>query len=219
MKSALGPAPGALGSAGTHRVRLARFLPTTGGSRGPRGMCPLEESSCADSGTPVCWASSSWWQLPLAGQTAPPILGTWKAELEDQQRKDAPREVIVRADSSASWSKETVRWRLEARQHHDRARWRVGHLPAARSTSDEAHPLRRGPGQADHPHQGRAAHPAARQRSGAAGPGQTIAEASERGKGNWGLYSCSPFPCHFSPEALAQPRSNRRHRLVLCRDV
>jgi hypothetical protein len=50
---------------------------------------------------------------PVAGQSAPPILGTWKAELRDQQRKDAPREVVVRGDSSASWSKETVRWRLK----------------------------------------------------------------------------------------------------------
>jgi hypothetical protein len=50
---------------------------------------------------------------PLAGQASLPILGTWKAELRDQDRKDAPREVIVRADSSASWSKETVRWRLK----------------------------------------------------------------------------------------------------------
>jgi len=50
---------------------------------------------------------------PLAAQAPPPILGTWKAELRDQDRKDAPREVIVRADSSASWSRETVRWRLK----------------------------------------------------------------------------------------------------------
>ena len=50
---------------------------------------------------------------PLAAQTVAPILGTWKAELGDQERKDAPREVVVRADSSASWSKETVRWRLK----------------------------------------------------------------------------------------------------------
>lgn len=50
---------------------------------------------------------------PLAAQSTPLILGTWKAELRDQERKDAPREVVVRADSSASWSKETVRWRLK----------------------------------------------------------------------------------------------------------
>jgi hypothetical protein len=50
----------------------------------------------------------------LSGQAPPPILGTWKAELGDQNRKDGPREVVVRPDSSASWSKETVRWRLKA---------------------------------------------------------------------------------------------------------
>ena len=49
-----------------------------------------------------------------AAQASAPILGTWKAELSDQERKDGPREVIVRADSSASWSKETVRWRLKS---------------------------------------------------------------------------------------------------------
>ena len=48
-----------------------------------------------------------------AAQAPAPILGTWKAELRDQERKDGPREVIVRADSSASWAKETVRWRLK----------------------------------------------------------------------------------------------------------
>lgn len=52
--------------------------------------------------------------VPLAAQSATPILGTWKTEVRDQDRKDAPREVVVRADSSASWSKETVRWRLKA---------------------------------------------------------------------------------------------------------
>jgi hypothetical protein len=41
------------------------------------------------------------------------IVGTWKAELKDQDRKDAPREVVVRPDSSASWARETVRWRLK----------------------------------------------------------------------------------------------------------
>jgi hypothetical protein len=49
----------------------------------------------------------------LSAQAATPILGTWKAELRDKERKDAPREVVVRPDSSASWSKETVRWRLK----------------------------------------------------------------------------------------------------------
>ncbi len=51
---------------------------------------------------------------PLVGQAKPPaVLGTWEADLKDQQRKDAPRTVIVRADSSASYGTETVRWRLK----------------------------------------------------------------------------------------------------------
>lgn len=53
---------------------------------------------------------------PLSTQAqsaAPPILGTWQADLKDQKRKDAPRTVVVRADSSASYGTETVRWRLK----------------------------------------------------------------------------------------------------------
>jgi len=51
---------------------------------------------------------------PLAAQAKPSaILGTWEAELKDQQRKDAPRTVVVRADSSASYGTETVRWRVK----------------------------------------------------------------------------------------------------------
>jgi hypothetical protein len=42
------------------------------------------------------------------------IVGTWKVNAKElAQRKDAPRVVIVRADSSASWGTETARWRLE----------------------------------------------------------------------------------------------------------
>jgi len=48
-----------------------------------------------------------------AGAGAPPILGTWQADLKDQKRTDAPRVVVVRADSSASYGTETVRWRLK----------------------------------------------------------------------------------------------------------
>lgn len=53
---------------------------------------------------------------PARAQSAaqPAILGTWQADLKDQNRKDAPRTVIVRADSSASYGTETVRWRLKA---------------------------------------------------------------------------------------------------------
>ncbi|MEO8634876.1 MAG: hypothetical protein ABI587_06325 [Gemmatimonadales bacterium] len=42
-----------------------------------------------------------------------PVLGTWKADAKDQARKDAPRTVVVRQDSSASYGTETVRWRLK----------------------------------------------------------------------------------------------------------
>ena len=50
---------------------------------------------------------------PVAAQSPPPLLGTWQADIKDQQRKDAPRVVIVREDSSASYGTETVRWRLK----------------------------------------------------------------------------------------------------------
>ena len=40
------------------------------------------------------------------------ILGTWKFDLKQGPKKEGPRIVIVRADSSASYGDETVRWRL-----------------------------------------------------------------------------------------------------------
>jgi hypothetical protein len=52
---------------------------------------------------------------PLAAQTASKatgVLGTWKFDL-NQGTKSGPRTVIVRADSSASYGDETVRWRLK----------------------------------------------------------------------------------------------------------
>jgi hypothetical protein len=49
--------------------------------------------------------------IPAVAQD-PSVLGTWEASLKDAKRKDAPRTVIVRADSSASYGTETVRWRL-----------------------------------------------------------------------------------------------------------
>lgn len=48
-----------------------------------------------------------------ATAAVPPFIGTWQADLKDQKRKDAPRVVIVRPDSSASYGTETVRWRLK----------------------------------------------------------------------------------------------------------
>jgi hypothetical protein len=41
------------------------------------------------------------------------LLGTWQFDLK-QGEKSGPRTVIVRSDSSASYGKETVRWRLKA---------------------------------------------------------------------------------------------------------
>ena len=43
---------------------------------------------------------------------APAILGTWKFDLKQGNKKQGPRTVIVRADSSASYGAETVRWRI-----------------------------------------------------------------------------------------------------------
>lgn len=40
------------------------------------------------------------------------ILGTWKFDLKQGDKKAAPRTVIVREDSSASYGTETVRWRI-----------------------------------------------------------------------------------------------------------
>jgi hypothetical protein len=41
-----------------------------------------------------------------------PILGTWKFDLKQGDKKPGPRTVIVRPDSSASYGAETVRWRI-----------------------------------------------------------------------------------------------------------
>lgn len=45
--------------------------------------------------------------------TAGGLLGTWQFDLK-QGEKSGPRTVIVRSDSSASYGKETVRWRIKA---------------------------------------------------------------------------------------------------------
>ena len=52
--------------------------------------------------------------LPLALHAQKPvdITGTWKVDAA-ADTKNGPREVIIRADSSASWGKEVVRWRLK----------------------------------------------------------------------------------------------------------
>lgn len=46
---------------------------------------------------------------PVRAQQPNPLLGTWVTE---KKIKDAPAIVIVRADSSASYGTETVRWRV-----------------------------------------------------------------------------------------------------------
>jgi len=43
----------------------------------------------------------------------PAIQGIWRVDAASVTG-NGPREVIIRADSSASWGKETVRWRLPA---------------------------------------------------------------------------------------------------------
>ncbi|MES2306380.1 MAG: hypothetical protein V4558_12770 [Gemmatimonadota bacterium] len=47
-----------------------------------------------------------------AQKAAPDYTGTWKVDA-GADVKNGPREVIIRADSSASWGKETVRWRIK----------------------------------------------------------------------------------------------------------
>lgn len=44
--------------------------------------------------------------------TPPNVLGTWRFDLHQGEKKEGPRTVIVRADSSASYGEETARWRL-----------------------------------------------------------------------------------------------------------
>lgn len=44
-------------------------------------------------------------------QSSPTVTGTWRVDA-GADVKDGPREVVIRADSSASWGRETVRWRV-----------------------------------------------------------------------------------------------------------
>jgi hypothetical protein len=50
--------------------------------------------------------------VPAAAAQQRTLLGTWKFDIKQAPRKDGPRIVVVRADSSASYGTETVRWRL-----------------------------------------------------------------------------------------------------------
>lgn len=50
----------------------------------------------------------------LAAQAkGPDFTGTWRVDAGTRV-KNGPREVVIRADSSATWGKETVRWRIKA---------------------------------------------------------------------------------------------------------
>ena len=48
----------------------------------------------------------------VAGAQQSAIFGTWQFDLTQGPKKQGPRTVIVRPDSSASYGNETVRWRL-----------------------------------------------------------------------------------------------------------
>jgi hypothetical protein len=52
---------------------------------------------------------------PLAAQqpTGITLSGLWQLE-KGKVKSDGPKTVMIRPDSSASWGKETVRWRLKA---------------------------------------------------------------------------------------------------------
>jgi hypothetical protein len=54
---------------------------------------------------------------PLAGQapSGTTLSGLWQLE-KGKVKSDGPKTVMIRADSSASWGKETVRWRLKENQ-------------------------------------------------------------------------------------------------------
>ena len=52
--------------------------------------------------------------VQVSAQTAAKgsLIGTWTFDLKQGPKKDGPRIVIVRQDSSASYGTQTVRWRL-----------------------------------------------------------------------------------------------------------
>jgi hypothetical protein len=73
-----------------------------------------------DSGRPGGFVRLGW-ALAVAALAAAPrmavgqqaaILGTWKFDLKQDPKKEGPRIVIVRPDSSASYGTQTVRWRV-----------------------------------------------------------------------------------------------------------
>lgn len=56
---------------------------------------------------------AAWGQTAgqVAEQEESPIVGTWRLDAK-QDARSGPREVVIRSDSSATWGKETSRWRL-----------------------------------------------------------------------------------------------------------
>ena len=61
-----------------------------------------------------CWLLALSLLVPATVTAQKPldITGTWRVDA-GADTKNGPREAIIRADSSASWGKETVRWRLK----------------------------------------------------------------------------------------------------------
>jgi hypothetical protein len=47
-----------------------------------------------------------------AQEPASPLAGTWQLT-KGNVKGDGPRSVVIRGDSSATWGKETVRWRIK----------------------------------------------------------------------------------------------------------
>jgi hypothetical protein len=60
---------------------------------------------------------SFWFSLLLLSQlpTGAALSGLWQLD-KGKVNSDGPKTVMIRPDSSASWGKETVRWRLKSAQ-------------------------------------------------------------------------------------------------------
>jgi hypothetical protein len=58
---------------------------------------------------------AGWWATTAQAQSraGDDLFGTWKFDLKQGDKKTGPRTVVVRPDSSASYGKETVRWRVK----------------------------------------------------------------------------------------------------------
>ena len=64
----------------------------------------------------LLWLIAALAVLPVRGAAQAgsknALIGTWKFDLKQGPKKEGPRIVIVRPDSSASYGTETVRWRI-----------------------------------------------------------------------------------------------------------